>query len=171
MVKVLAAVLLAGVVCLGCTTASATPTLDSFLADLPSDLAAAESTDQVRAVVATAPAEVSSTDTGGVLQLQFPPREVSWFVTTWRLVRPYAVAADPHQLSWRVVLYQQQVSDPNGSRIATVPIRFGTWTITLRLEGRPAGDMPDVVSGASAAYDLTRYAARVVGLEIAGPGS
>lgn len=92
-------------------------------------------------------------------------------MTTWRLVRPYAIATDPHQLSWRVVLYQQQVADPNGSRIATAPITFGSWTVTPRLEGRPAGDMPDVVSGAAPAYDLTRYPARVVGLEIAGPGS
>lgn len=175
--KVLAAVVVAafGLVFGGCPTASAAPTLDAFLADLPSEFAAAESADQVRAVVASAPDEVSSTDTGtgGTLnlQLQFPPQDAAWLVTTWRLVRPYAIATDPHQLSWRVVLYQQQVADPNGSRIATAPITFGSWTVTPRLEGRPAGDMPDVVSGAAPAYDLTRYPARVVGLEIAGPGS
>ncbi|KZS68000.1 hypothetical protein LTS72_25905 [Mycobacterium ostraviense] len=118
---------------------------------------------------------MSSSDTGvgGALnlQLRFPPRNAAWLVTTWRLVRPYAIATDPHQLSWRMVLSQQQVADPNGSRIATVPITFGSWTVTPRLEGRPTGDMPNVVSGAAPAYDLTRYPARVVALEIAGPGS
>lgn len=174
--KVIAAVVAAAdLVFGGCGTASAAPTLDGFLADLPSELAAAGSADQVRAVVASAPGEVSPSDTGvdGALnlRLQFPPQDAGWLVTTWRLARPYAIATDPHQLSWRMVLYQQQVADPNGSRIATVPIVFGRWTVTPRLDGRPAGDVPDVVSGAAPAYDLTRYPARVVGLDVAGAGS
>ncbi|EUA06212.1 hypothetical protein I546_5816 [Mycobacterium kansasii 732] len=55
--------------------------------------------------------------------------------------------------------------------IATVSVTFGGWTVTPHLQGRSAGDLADVVSGAAPAYDLTRCPARVVGIEIAGPGS
>src|SRR4051812_26926447 len=95
-----------------CGRAAASPALDSFLADLPSALIAADSVDQVRAVVDAAPAEVSLADSASfdstpLLRMQFPAREASWLAAIWQLVRPYAVATDAHQLSWRLGAYQQ----------------------------------------------------------------
>jgi hypothetical protein len=177
-VRILAALLIAAASLIetGCVKAAAAPTLESFLAGLPSALSAAGSAEQVRGVVNAAPPEVSVTDatapdTGLNLQLHFPATEASWLVTTWQLARPYATATDAHQLSWRVVLYKQDVSDPGNARIAVDPIKSGNWTITPRLEGRPEGALPPEVAGASPAYDLTRYSARVIGIDIAGQGA
>src|SRR5262245_55526602 len=110
-----------------CGRAAASPALESFLAGLPSALAGADSVDQVRAVVAAAPAEVTLADSAAfdstpLLRMQFPAVPASWLATTWQLVRPYAVATDPHQLNWRVAVYQQDVPDPYGTRIAVSPI-------------------------------------------------
>ncbi len=176
--KTLAAILVAAasVIAIGCVKAAAAPTLDSFFAGLPPALASANSADQVRASLNAAPPEVSVTDSTGLdnrlnLQLHLPIREASWLITTWQLERPYALATDPHQLNWRVVLFKQQVPDPDGARIAVDPIKFGNWTISPRLVGRPAGDLPDLVAGASPAYDLAHYPARVVDVDIVGQGS
>jgi hypothetical protein len=170
------AVAVASLIASGCMKAAAAPTLDSFLADLRPALSAADSASKVRAVLNTASAEVSLTDSTSLddalnLQLRFPSREASWLVATWQLDRSYAVSTDPHQVSWRLALYQQDVSDPYNARIAIGPIRFGKWSITPRLEGRPEGAPPKMVAGASPAYDLAHYSARVVGIDIAGPGS
>lgn len=176
--KALAAVLavIAGLVGGGGVKAGASAALESFLTDLPAALTAADSADQVRAVVGAAPAEVSLADSASfdstpMLRMQFPALEASWLATAWRLDRPYAIATDAHQLSWRLGLYQQNVPDPNGERIAVGPITFGKWIISPLLDGRPAGELPAVTAGASPAYDLANYSARVVGIDIVGQQS
>lgn len=163
--KAIAALLIAatGLLCTGYGKASATTDLDSFLTNLPSTVSAAGSPDQLRAALSTAPPEVSQ---GPGNTLRFPGRDAQWLMTAWHLDRVYAVATDPHQESWQLARYGQDVADPNGTRIAVVPIVFGNWTVRPRLAGRPAGPLPNVVAGASPAYDVFAYAAQVVGIDI-----
>ncbi len=141
---------------------------DAFLADLPATLAAAK---EVHAVAVGAPSKIKATETeqsdhSKTLDLAVPARDAAWFVRTWKLARPYAVAIDVHQHSWIVELFGQKVDDPYNDRIALVPITYGGWTVRLRLAGRPAGSLPKLVAGASPAYDLTHYQAQVVGITI-----
>lgn len=152
-----------GLICAGCGTATATTDLDAFLTNLPATLSAAGSPDQLRATLGTAPPEVSQ---GPGTTLRFPGRDAQWLVTAWRLDRVYAVATDPHQQNWQLLRYGQDVPDPNGTRIALIPITFGSWTVRPRLAGRPAGPLPDVVAGASPAYDISAHSAQVVGIDI-----
>ncbi len=80
----------------------------------------------------------------------------------WGLERPYAVSGDMRQETWRVVCFCADVPDQWNTRIATEAPKFDAWQVSIELEGRPAcDDLPGVVSGASPAYDLTVYAARV----------
>lgn len=157
----------AGLVCVGCGKATATTDLDSFLTGLPTTLRAATSPDQLRAALITAPPEVSRNyDNPRVVQLRFPGRDAHWLMTAWHLDRVYAVAIDPHQQSWQLAQYGQEVADPNGTRIAVLPITVGTWTLRPQLAGRPGGPLPNVVAGASPAYDIADHAAQVVGIDI-----
>ena len=163
--KAIAALLIAatGLLCVGNAKVWATTDLDSFLTNLPATLSAAESLDQLRAALSTAPPEVSQ---GPGSTLRFPGQDAQWLLTAWHLDRAYAVAIDPHQETWQLARYGQDVSDPNATRIAVVPIAFGTWTVRPRLAGRPAGPLPNVVAGASPAYDISVYSAQVVGIDL-----
>lgn len=152
-----------GLVCAGHGTAYAAPDLDSFLTNLPSTLAAAGSAEQLRAALGSAPPEVSR---GPGDTLHFPARDAHWLTAAWHLDRVYAVASDPHQQSWQLMRYGQDVPDQNGTRIAVVPITFGSWTVRPQLAGRPDGPLPNVVAGASPAYDVATYAAQVVGIDL-----
>jgi len=158
----------------GGAVARADPAVDSFLAGIPAALAGATSADQVLAALAGAPAEVAVSESAGqgdafTVHLQFPVRSASWLASAWRLDGAYAVSTDVHQLSWHVVLFTQELPDPGGARIAVGPIAFGRWTVDPRLQGRPDGALPDVVAGASPAYDLARASAGVTSIDIAGP--
>ena len=171
--KVVAVLLIAaaGLMPIGCGKAAAAPDLDSFLTGLPATLISAESPVQLRAALNAAPPEVSQTESTTsenrpVLQLRFPSRDAHWLVTAWGLDRVYAVATDPHQNSWQLVRYRQELADPNGARIAVGPITVGNWTVRPQLAGRPGGALPDVVAGASPACAITDHAAQVVGIDI-----
>lgn len=163
--KAVAALLVvaAGLVGVGCGKASAAPDLDTFLTGLPTALISAGSPEQLRAALAAAPPEVSQ---GPGTTLSFPGRDAQWLMTAWHLDRVYAVAADPHQENWQLMSYGQDVPDPNGTRISLVPINFGSWTVRPQLAGRPGGPLPNVVAGASPAYDIATHAAQVVGIDL-----
>jgi hypothetical protein len=164
-VKAIAALLVAaaGLTCAGCGRATAAPDLDAFLTDLPSTLTAAGSPEQLRAALGAAPPEVAQ---GPGTTLHFPPREPHWLMTAWHLDRVYAVATDPHQQSWQLMRYGRDVGDPNGPRIALIPITFGAWTVRPQLAGRPVGPLPSLVAGASPAYDVAGHAAQVTGIDL-----
>ncbi|CAN5690898.1 hypothetical protein BH11MYX1_BH11MYX1_32870 [soil metagenome] len=145
--------------------------VEKFLLDLPAALTAAKTTSDVRAVQKLAPAGIKifdseSSDKTMSLQLQFPAKDASWFVQSWKLAHPYALAMDVHQQSWIIELFDRAVEDPHNKRVALKATTFGAWTVRLRLEGRPKGVLPKVVAGASPAYDLATYPARVVGIDI-----
>jgi hypothetical protein len=66
-----------------------------------------------------------------------------------------------HQRSQAPGLYAADVADPCDERIATTPPSLGAWRASVRLDGRPKGELPTVVAGASPAYDLRRHRAGV----------
>lgn len=158
-----ALLLITSLVCAGCGKATAAPDLDAFLTNLPSTLTSAGSPEQLRAALAAAPAEIVP---GPGTTLRFPARDAHWLVTAWNLDRVYAVATDPHQQNWQLMRYDQDLPDPNGTRIAVVPIRFGSWNVRPQLAGRPGGALPNTVAGASPAYDIADHAAQVVGIDL-----
>lgn len=158
-----ALLLVTGLICAGCGNARATTDLDAFLTGLPSTLRSAGSPEQLRAALAAAPVEVSQ---GAGFTLRFPGRDAHWLMTAWNLDRVYAVSTDPHQQNWQLMGYGQDLADPNGTRIAVVPITFGSWTVRPQLAGRPGGPLPNTVAGASPAYDMTDHAAQVVGIDL-----
>jgi hypothetical protein len=80
--------------------------------------------------------------------------------------RPYAISGDVHQQEWTVALFAGELKDPYRRRIATTQPRLGAWTVRAELDGRPAGELPDVVAGASPAYDLGERHARVMRLRL-----
>lgn len=167
--KAVAALLVAvaGVLYVDCGRATAAPDLDAFLTNLPTTLSGAGSPEQLRAALGAAPPEVTQ---GPGTTLRFPGRDAQWLMSAWRLDRVYAVATDPHQESWQLARYGQDVADPNGTRIAVIPIVVGNWTVRPRLAGRPAGPLPNVAAGACPAYDISAYrtgpAASVVGIDL-----
>lgn len=156
-------VVAAGLVGPSCATASASPGLDPFLAGLPSALTTARSPDELHAALSDAPAEVSQ---GPGDTLHFPGRDAGWLMNAWHLDGVYAVATDPHQESWQLMRFRHNVADANGNRIAVAPITFGIWTVRPLLAGRPGGDLPNVVAGASPAYDIADHPAQVVGIDL-----
>ena len=81
--------------------------------------------------------------------------------------KPYAVAGDVHQHAWQLQLFVKPLADPNNHRIATTSPRLGSWVARPELDGRPAGELPALVSGASPAYDLEKHHAKVVRLRFA----
>jgi hypothetical protein len=100
-------------------------------------------------------------DSGFVLAFA-PPIEARELARRLGWARPYAVSGDVHQQSWQLQLYVKPLPDPHNPRIATTSPRLGSWVARPELDGRPAGDVPRVVSGASPAYDLEQRQAKVV---------
>lgn len=80
--------------------------------------------------------------------------------------RPYAYSSDVHQNNWWMELWEADLKDPHGVRIALESPKIGRWRIRLALSGQPSGELPKTSAGASPAYDLRRYKADIVYLEI-----
>ena len=83
----------------------------------------------------------------------------------WGWKRPYGVSGDVHQQHWQIRLFQQQLQDPYGPRIATIFPKFGALEIRTQLSDRPQGPLPKTSSGASPAYDLWKHPASVGKIE------
>lgn len=99
------------------------------------------------------------------LTLRFEvPVDAAQLARAFGWARPFAYSADVHHRSWQVGLYERELDDPHNRRIALSAPRLGDWTVRVQLEGRPEGDLPGVVCGASSAYDLERVTVRVVRL-------
>jgi len=69
------------------------------------------------------------------------------------------------------MVWDQDVPDPNGKRIHAKTIHSGRWILHPHLVGRPEGALPKVSAGASPAYDLTTYPAKIDSIEIYEPGA
>ena len=83
-----------------------------------------------------------------------PPADVRELCRAWGINRPVAASPDVHQRTWSILAA--------GDRITA-----GRWDITPYLSGRPAGELPGAVSGASPAYDVHERGGEVRAIEIA----
>jgi len=84
--------------------------------------------------------------------------------------RAYAFSGDVHQETWSIALWTADLPEDENSGGPSIGIkepRIGAWTLTPNLAGLPAGDLPKLSAGASAAYDLSKYPAMVAEIEIA----
>jgi hypothetical protein len=94
------------------------------------------------------------------------PMDAQALCAAWRISRPVAVSGDVRQRSWRIFIAGEELPDPHSRRIAVTPVTAGRWEVALRLAGRPAGALPDVVAGASPAYDLLDRDAEITRIEV-----
>ena len=98
------------------------------------------------------------------LREPLPARELA-AAMKWK--RPYVVSSDVHQENWRLVVWESDLKDPYGKRIAAVEPTVGKWVfVRVDVDDRPAGDPPGISWGASPAYPLDRYTANVTRFEI-----
>ena len=78
----------------------------------------------------------------------------------------HVISGDVHQRSWYVVVRDEDIPDPYGRRIATHVPSFGAWSLVVHVVERPPGPLPNISGGASPAYPLDRYAAKVLRVAI-----
>ena len=95
-----------------------------------------------------------------------PPADARELCAAWAIARPVAVSPDVHQRMWQILVAGEGLPDPYARRIAAGSISAGRWDITPHLAGRPAGELPGVVSGASPAYDVLERGGAVRAIEI-----
>ncbi|MFN8555331.1 MAG: tetratricopeptide repeat protein [Candidatus Obscuribacterales bacterium] len=70
---------------------------------------------------------------------------------------PYLVSPDVHQTTWEIQVPRDRMGKIEGSRIATTYPQIGAWTVRASVDGRPTGELPETVAGASPAYNLAIY--------------
>lgn len=95
-----------------------------------------------------------------------PPIDARGLCEAWGITRPVAVSGDVHQSRWSVFIAGDELADPDARRISTRPLTAGRWDVNIRLTARPAGDLPDVVCGASPAYDIVERSGAVRAIEV-----
>ncbi len=94
------------------------------------------------------------------------PIDARSLCVAWGVERPVAVSGDVRQRNWQIRMAGDELADPYSRRIAVTPIRAGRWEVELRLAGRPAGALPDIVAGASPAYDILERSAEISRIEV-----
>ena len=95
-----------------------------------------------------------------------PPIDARTLCQAWAIARPVAVADDVHQTRWGILVRGEDLPDPHVRRIAARPLSAGRWDVHLWLTGRPPGDLPDMVAGASPAYDVLERGGHVRRVEV-----
>ena len=95
-----------------------------------------------------------------------PPVDARWLCAAWGIDRPVAVSGDSMQRSWEVLEAGAELPDPHARRIAADRFSAGRWRVGLRLAGRPAGPLPDMVCGASPAYDVHERGGEIRRLDV-----
>lgn len=73
----------------------------------------------------------------------------------------YGVSTDVHQNLWWVMIWNSDIKAQYGKRISVNSPQIDDLTVSVGLSGRPKGKLPNVVAGASPAYDLSIYPAEV----------
>jgi hypothetical protein len=74
------------------------------------------------------------------------------------------VSTDVHQTSWS--LFDCAASGDSDDRLLFRAIGAGIWDVVPHVDGRPAGHLPTERAGASPAYAVARYQARVIAIEV-----
>ena len=95
-----------------------------------------------------------------------PPIDARSLCAAWGIECPVAVSGDVHQRNWQIRIAGEELPDAYHRRIAVTPILVGRWEVELRLASRPAGGLPDVVAGASPAYDILERSADITRIEV-----
>lgn len=95
-----------------------------------------------------------------------PPIDARGLCEAWGIARPVAVSGDVHQSRWSVLMAGDELPDPYARRISARPLTAGRWDVNINLTARPAGDLPDVVCGASPAYDIVERGGAVRAIEV-----
>ncbi len=95
-----------------------------------------------------------------------PPIDARGLCEAWGIVRPVAVSGDVHQSRWSVLIAGDELADPYARRISARPLTAGRWDVNIRLTARPAGGLPNVVCGASPAYDIVERGGAVRAIEV-----
>jgi hypothetical protein len=114
---------------------------------------------------ATAP-EGARVDEWGALLLD-PPYDARALAAAWGVTQPIAVSTDVRQRSWYLFQRGADLPDEYAKRVAAEPVTAaGGKTVRARLTGRPDGPLPDLVSGASPAYDLQEVGGLVDVIEV-----
>ena len=90
-----------------------------------------------------------------------PAQDAAALASAFGWKRPFAISPDVHQQTWIVHVFSKDIDDPNNHRIATEAPQNGVWAARAQLTARPEGKLPQVVAGASPAYDLAQYHAHV----------
>jgi len=84
--------------------------------------------------------------------------------------RVYAVSGDVHQEFWRILCWEEDLVNSHGTnRIVTNWPSLGIWRVDAQLDARPAGDIPETISGASPAYDLKIFSAALESMKFSQP--
>lgn len=84
----------------------------------------------------------------------------------WGVPRPVAVSDDVHQRRWQILVGGAEMPDLYQRPITVDPFLVGCWEVRPYLSGRPAGPLPDLVAGASPAYDVATRAGQVARIEV-----
>ncbi len=95
-----------------------------------------------------------------------PPIDARRLCQAWGIARPVAVSGDVRQSKWSVLVAGDELADPSARRISARSLTAGRWDVNIRLTARPVGDLPDVVSGASPAYDIVERGGAVSAIEV-----
>ena len=106
-----------------------------------------------------------ATSTSTITLTLAQPADAGHVAGAFHWSHPYAISGDVHQAAWQLQIFVREVADPNNHRIATARPVVGAWSASVTLDGRPKGDLPGIVAGASPAYDLDRYQARIVRIQ------
>jgi hypothetical protein len=91
-----------------------------------------------------------------------PPFDVRVLAVHWGVTQPIAVSTDVMQRSWYLFQRGAELPDDYATRVAAEPVAAaGGKRLRARLTGRPDGPLPELVAGASPAYDLTEVGGQV----------
>ncbi len=143
--------------------------VDAMVKDLPATLRGTGITDlealgaRIRAVPGVATVRV---DEGRISIELTDELDASHVVELLGWTDAHVLSGDVHQRSWHVEVRTQDLADPYGRRIATERPSYGDWWLEVPTTARPEGDLPGISAGASPAYPLAKYAAKVKSLSI-----
>ena len=141
--------------------------LTDDLAKLREGIASAKTVDALKEHLAKSPLIEKVEERAGRIEVRLrKPVSAAACAKAMQWKRPYIIG-DLHQLNWRLVLWQSDMKDPYGPRIATAEPKIGNWVfVDVVIADRPIGELPKLSAGASVAFDARKHAAEVIAFSI-----